>query len=77
MVSFTKELRKLFLVLFALCTMYVQNYAVCPAEILRCESFVNHGKVKVEKARRMKNRVNEDKWKELYGNEKKNSVLRD
>lgn len=25
MVSFTKELRKLFLVLFALCTMYVQN----------------------------------------------------
>lgn len=25
MVSFTKELRKLFLVLFALCTTYVQN----------------------------------------------------
>ena len=53
MVSFTKELRKLFLVLFALCSLYnvcaELNYAVCPAEILRCESFVNHGNVKVEK----------------------------
>lgn len=51
MVSFTKELRKLFLVLFALCSLYnvcaELNYAVCPAEILRCESFVNRGKVTV------------------------------
>ena len=37
----------------SLCSLYnvcaELNYAICPAEILRCESFVNHGKVKVEK----------------------------
>ena len=59
MVSFTKELRKLFLVLFALCTTYVQNLTMqYPAEILRCESFVNHGKVKVEKESNHEENIN-------------------
>lgn len=35
----------------SLCSLYnvcaELNYAVCPAEILRCESFVNRGKVTV------------------------------
>lgn len=52
------------------CCWYVERYGTCeyPTSMKRAAC---------EKARRMKNRVNEDKWKELYGNEKKNSVLRD
>lgn len=46
----------------SLCSLYnvcaELNCAVCPAEILRCESFVNHGKVKVEKESNHEENIN-------------------
>jgi hypothetical protein len=52
------------------CCWYVERYGTC-----ECPTSMK--RIACEKARRMKNRVNEDKWKELYENEKKNSILRD